>query len=56
MGYGNIIMLALSPLFGKIGGKGWIPISDILRSIEDGIAKISGTPFFHVGVAIGNVG
>lgn len=56
MGYGNIIMLALSPLFGKISGKSWIPISDILRSIEDGIAKKSGTPFFHVGVAIGNVG
>ena len=55
MGYGNVIMFAFSPLFGKISGKRWIPIADILRSIEDGIAKISGTPFFHVGVAIGNV-
>ena len=53
--YGNIVMLALSPFPGKVCGESWIPITDKLRSIENGIAQVSGASFLHVGTAVGKL-
>ena len=39
MGYGNVIVLTLGTLFGKIGGKGWIMDTDIFGGVENGIAE-----------------
>lgn len=52
MGYGHIVMLALSSLLGKICSKAGISKADVLGGVEDGIAQVSGPSFFHVGIAV----
>ena len=55
MGYGNIIVLSLSPLLGEVGGEIRIPITDKLRGVENGVAQVSGASFLHVGIAVGKL-
>lgn len=55
MRYGNVVILALGALLGEISSKGWIPLEDILRGIENGVTQVSGTSYFHVGVAVGKL-
>ena len=38
---GDIVMLALGPFLGEVGGKGWIPAANILCSIKYGIPQVS---------------
>ena len=38
MGKCDIVMLALSPFFGEISGKGRIPVADIFGRVVKGIA------------------
>ena len=52
MGDGHIVVLALCPFLGEIGGKGWIPKADIFGGIKKRVAQISGAPFLHVGVTV----
>ena len=51
----NIIMLALSPFPGKVGGKGWIMDTDIFGGVENSIAQVSGASLLHVGIAVGKL-
>ena len=53
--YGNIVMLALSPFPGKVGGKGWIMDTDIFGGVENSIAQVSGASLLHVGIAVGKL-
>ena len=55
MGYGNIIVLTLGTLLGKVGGKGWIVDTDIFGGVENGVAQVSGASFLHVGIAVGKL-
>lgn len=45
-------MLALSPLLGKIGGKGGVPMANVLGSVVEGVAQIPGATFLHVRLAV----
>lgn len=48
MGERNIVVLALSPLLGKISRKGRIPKANIFGGVVKGVAQITGAAFFHV--------
>ena len=48
MGERNIVVLTLSPLLGKISGKGWVPKADIFGGVVKRIAQIAGASPFHV--------
>ena len=50
MGERNIVVLALSPLLGKIGREDWVPMADVFRGIVKSVAQVSGTSLFHVGI------
>ena len=52
---GNIVVLSLASLLGKVGRKYWIPITDEFSGIENGIAQVSGASFLHVSVAAGKL-
>ena len=52
VGKGNVVMFTFCSFFGEISSKSWIPVTDILGCVEKGIAQISGTPLFHVRIAI----
>ena len=52
VGYGDVVMLALSPFFGKVGSKGRVPMADVLGSVVECIAQIPGASFLHVGIAV----
>lgn len=41
MGQGHIIVFALSPFFGEVGGKGRVPEADIFSGIVEGVAQIA---------------
>ena len=45
-------MFALSSFLSEVMGKSWVPLANILGRIVKGIAQISGTPLFHVRIAI----
>ena len=45
-------MLALSPVFGKIGSKGRIPMADAFGRVVEGIAQIPRATFLHVRIAV----
>ncbi len=49
------VMFALSALLGEISSKSRIPMADILRRVENGIAQIPGATFLHVGIAVGKL-
>lgn len=55
MGYDDIVILTLSPLLGQVGNKSRIQIARKLSCIKDGIARVSGTSFLHVGIAVGKL-
>ena len=55
VGYGNIIVLTLGTLLGKVGGKGWIVDTDIFGGVENGVAQVSGASLLHVGIAVGKL-
>lgn len=44
----DIVVLTLSPLFGKVSGKGRIPKTDIFGGVVKGVAQIPRASFFHV--------
>ena len=48
----NIVVLSFCPFFGKVGGKGGVPQTDILGGVVNGVAKVSRASFFHVRIAI----
>ena len=52
MGERNIVVLALSPLLGKISSKGWVPKADIFGGVVKGVAQITGTSLFHGKVGL----
>ena len=41
MGERNIVVLALSPLLGKISSKGWVPKADIFGGVVKRVAQIA---------------
>ena len=49
---GNIVVLALGPFLGEIGGEGWIPMTDKLGSVKERVSQVSGSTLFHVGVTV----
>ena len=50
MGERNIVVLALSPLLGKISSKGWVPKADIFGGVVKRVAQITGASPFHVRI------
>ena len=50
VGESNIVMLALSPLLGKISSKGWVPKADIFGGVVKRVAQITGASLLHVRV------
>ena len=49
---GDIVMLAFGPFPGKVSSKGTVLDADVLSGVEEGIAKVTGAPFLHVGIGI----
>ena len=52
MGERNIVVLTLSPLLGKISGKGWVPKADVFGGVVKRVAQITGASLLHVRVQI----
>lgn len=52
MGNGDIIMLPLSSLACKVGGKVEVPVADIFCGIEQSISEIAGAAFFHMSIGV----
>ena len=50
MGERNIVVLALSPLLGKISSKGWVSKADIFGGVVKRVAQITGASLLHVRV------
>ena len=51
----DVVMFALGSLFGKISGKGRLPITDEFGGIEKCVAKIAGTTLLHVSISAGSL-
>ena len=50
MGYSDVVVLALIPLFDEISGKGGFPMADVFCGVEECISQVAGTALFHVRV------
>ena len=50
MGDSNVIMLSFGDLPCKVKTEGFIPVANELRSIKQGVSKVSGTSFLHMRV------
>lgn len=45
-----VVMLAFAAFLGKVFGKGIIPVTNKLRSVEKSVPQVSGAAFLHMRV------
>lgn len=45
-------MLTLGSFLGQVCGKGGVPEADVFSGVIEGVAKITGASFLHVGIAV----
>ena len=50
VGDGNVVVLSFGNLLLKICTECFIPVTDILGSIDESKTQIAGTPLFHMGI------
>ena len=50
VGDGNVVVLSFGNLLLKICTECFIPVADLLGSIDESKTQIAGTPLFHMGI------
>ena len=52
MGNGDIVMLALGSLAGKVSSKAGVPVANEFGGVEQSVPEIAGTTLLHMSISI----